>query len=64
MKKLKKNKPLIYLLAILSIFVVGRTFAYYLEEVSLPNRFKTMTYNIIIGPPNIVNFMLSLSIDK
>ncbi len=46
MKKLKKNKPLIYLLAILSIFVVGRTFAYYLEEVSLPNRFKTMTYNI------------------
>ena len=46
MKKLKKNKPLIYLLAILSIFVVGRTFAYYLEEVSIPNRFKTMTYNV------------------
>lgn len=46
MKKLKKNKPLIYLLAILSIFVVGRTLAYYLEEVSIPNRFKTMTYNV------------------
>ena len=46
MKKIKKNKPLIYLLAILSIFVVGRTFAYYLEEVSIPNRFKTMTYNV------------------
>ena len=46
MEKPKKNKPLIYLLAVLSIFVVGRTLAYYYEEVSLPNKFKTMTYNV------------------
>ena len=46
-KKLKK-KPLIFLLALIAIGVVGTTFAYYYTEVSFPNQFRTMTYNVTI----------------
>ena len=46
-KNLKK-KPLIFLLALIAIGVVGTTFAYYYTEVSFPNQFRTMTYNVTI----------------
>lgn len=46
-KKIKK-KPLIFLLALIAIGVVGTTFAYYYTEVSFPNQFRTMTYNVTI----------------
>lgn len=49
MKKIKLNKkPLIFLLVLLVIGVIGTTFAYYYTEVTLPNQFKTMTYNVTI----------------
>lgn len=46
--KALKKKPLIFLLALSIIGIVGSTFAYYYTEVSLPNKFKTMTYNVSI----------------
>ena len=46
-KKIKK-KPLIFLLALIIVGVVGTTFAYYYTEVSFPNQFRTMTYNVTI----------------
>ena len=46
-KKIKK-KPLIFLLALIIVGVVGTTFAYYYSEVSFPNQFRTMTYNVTI----------------
>lgn len=46
-EKLKK-KPLIFLLTLFIIGVVGTTFAYYYTEISIPNRFRTMTYNVTI----------------
>ena len=47
LKKIKK-KPLIFLLALIIVGVVGTTFAYYYTEVSFPNQFRTMTYNVTI----------------
>lgn len=47
LKKIKK-KPLIFLLALIVIGIVGTTFAYYYTEVSFPNQFRTMTYNVTI----------------
>lgn len=47
-KKLK-SKPLIFLILSISVFLIGGTFAYYYANYSLPNIFKTMTYNININ---------------
>lgn len=46
MKRKIKSKPLLFLLAIFVIAIIGGTFAYYYQNVSLPNQFKTMTYNV------------------
>lgn len=45
MKNITK-KPLFFLLGILVISVIGGTFAYYYQNFSIPNQFKTMTYNV------------------
>lgn len=47
MKKRRiKSKPLLFLLGILVVATIGGTFAYYYQNVSLPNQFKAMTYNV------------------
>jgi len=46
-RKIKK-RPLIFLLALFLLGIVGTTFAYYYTEVSFPNQFRTMTYNVTI----------------
>lgn len=48
MKNLKniKSKPLIFLLVTLIIISIGGTIAYYYNTVTLPNQFKTMTYDV------------------
>lgn len=43
-----KKKPLIFILLLLLTVAVGSTFAYYYSEVVIPNKFKTMTYNVAI----------------
>ena len=49
MKILKKNKkPLIFIGLLALLFVIGGTLAYYYNEVTIPNRFKAMTYNVQI----------------
>ena len=45
MKNITK-KPLFFLLGILVISVIGGTFAYYYQNFSIPNQFKSMTYNV------------------
>ena len=47
-KKMNK-KPIIFILIVLALTVIGGTFAYYYTEISLPNQFKTMTYNVTIN---------------
>lgn len=42
------KKPLIFLFAFLVLGLVGSTFAYFYAEVIIPNKFKTMTYNVAI----------------
>lgn len=46
-KELKK-KPLFFILALLVLGVIGTTFAYYYTEITIPNKFKTMTYDVTI----------------
>ena len=48
--KLKKinKKALIFILVFLVLSIIGVTFAYYYTDVVLPNKFKTMTYNVTI----------------
>lgn len=49
LKKFKiKKKPLIFILLLLTVTIVGTTFAYYYSEVLIPNQFKTMTYNVTV----------------
>ena len=47
-EKIKRNKPLFFILILLVLGLIGGTFAYYYNEVSFPNRFKTMTYNVTL----------------
>ena len=44
--KNKNKKPLIFGLLLLTLAVIGGTFAYYYSEVVIPNRFKAMTYDV------------------
>lgn len=46
--KIIKKKPFIFLLLLCLIGVIGTTFAYYYTEITIPNKFKTMTYNVTI----------------
>lgn len=46
MKIIKKNKPLIFIIGVILVSLVGTTLAYYMEEVTLSNTFKTLTYNV------------------
>jgi len=46
MKKKLKKKPLLFLLILFVFGIVGTTFAYYYTEISISNKFKTMTYNV------------------
>ena len=50
MKKFKKikKKPLIFIISLFLITVIGGTFAYYYTDIVIPNRFKTMTYDVAI----------------
>lgn len=43
-----KKKPLIFILLLLLTVAVGSTFAYYYNEVIIPNKFKAMTYSVAI----------------
>ncbi len=43
-----KSKPLLFLLGFLVVVSIGGTFAYYYQNVTLPNEFKTMIYNVSI----------------
>ncbi len=43
-----KKKPLIFILLLLLTVAVGSTFSYYYNEVIIPNKFKTMTYNVSV----------------
>ena len=47
-KRKFKSMTLFFLLAILLIVTIGVTIAHYYEEVTFPNRFKSMTYDIQI----------------
>ena len=44
--KNNNKKPLIFGLLLLTLAVIGGTFAYYYSEVVIPNRFKAMTYDV------------------
>ena len=46
--KIKNRRALIFILAVAFLGIIGSTYAYYQSNVALPNRFKTMTYNVII----------------
>lgn len=46
--KLKNKKTLIFIFGIVALGIIGSTYAYYQSNVVLPNRFKTMTYNVTI----------------
>ena len=46
MKNKLKKKPVIFGILALAVILVGVTFAYYYAEVTLPNRFQVMTYNV------------------
>lgn len=43
-----KKKTLIFILLLLLTVAVGSTFAYYYNEVIIPNKFKAMTYSVAI----------------
>lgn len=46
-KIIKANKkPVIFILLLLVVIGVGTSIAYFYREVSIPNKFKTMTYNV------------------
>ena len=47
--KIKDYKPLVFILAIAFIISIGTTFAYYYSEYVIPNKFKAMTYNVVLN---------------
>lgn len=47
MKKIN-IKPIIFIILIVVVFLIGSSYAYYYSEVSLPNQFRTMTYDIVL----------------
>ena len=50
MKEMIRNKkPLVFILALVLVTAIGTTFAYYYTEVTIPNQFKTMTYNVVVS---------------
>lgn len=46
---IKNKKPLFFLLLILFVTVISSTYAYYYQEFIIPNKFKTMTYNVVLN---------------
>ncbi|MBR1386458.1 MAG: SipW-dependent-type signal peptide-containing protein [Bacilli bacterium] len=48
MKKLKNRKTLLFALLLLVLVGVGGTLAYYYSEATIANKFKTMTYDVVL----------------
>jgi len=47
-KKRITIKPLFFLFLLMFIGMIGTTFSYIYQEIVIPNKFKTMTYNVSI----------------
>lgn len=48
MKKLKNKKTIFFALLLLVLVGVGGTFAYYYSEATIANKFKSMTYDVVL----------------
>lgn len=47
-KKNEKYKSLMFIIFLAFLFTIGGTIAYYYQTITIPNKFKTMTYDVAL----------------